>query len=151
MPRLGPLCLLLAALAAANIQGAAAGPEAPSPQDLQGAFDPETGTVALSWTMPYGGPMEYRVYRDSTFVGTTDAKGFVDSELPMEGGWIYIVTAARPGQSWSPPAVTPVPGTSCEVVNLSTSWEYPYLYARLHEECLGGITLEKDVTWVANN
>lgn len=140
---------MLLALALLNLQAVAAGGPAAPPADLVGVYDAESGTAYISWSAPGPGRLEYSVYRDGELLGTTTATNFADADVPVEPGWIYVVTAASPGSPASDPAVLALAVPSCEIVNVSTSWDYPYLHARLHEECLGGTTFQKDVTWAA--
>lgn len=127
-----------------------------SPQDLQGSYSLSTRLVSLSWQPPNGGSAawNYLVWRDGTFDGSTPALAYSDGPpgTVPDPGLIYFVSAAPPGNAGNPglPAVVGVPTLSCEVVSVSTTWEAPYLYAHLHEECLGGtFTYEKDAAWTA--
>jgi hypothetical protein len=144
----GILVLLLGA------EAGAAAADTPPPQHLQGTYDRWSKVVTLQWTAggegPEGSPQPvYRVWRDTELLGKVTGTGYQDLHPTSEQGWVYFVTASLDGgTTWSLPAVAGVSGLSCEVVTMSTSWNFPYVYAHLHQECLG-VPFDKDVTWVA--
>lgn len=127
-----------------------------SPQDLQGTFNALQGVSSLTWQAPARGnsSFTYPVWRDGTLIGSTMDLAFSDHPPVQPGtyGVVYFVSASPPGNtgSMSWPAVVAVPTTSmCDVATLTVTQSYPYVYVALHEECVGGITYDKNVTWRA--
>lgn len=138
--------VLLCALA---VPGLAAHEEEVSPQNVRGTYHATSHSITLHWDAPAEGNWTYKVYRDSRLVGETQVLTFRDSGIGNDKGYVYFVTATLDGQHWSMPGIGAVPTLTCQVVTLTTSWEWPHAYVKLHEECLGGIVYDKSVTWTA--
>jgi len=158
-PPVAALAIVLLALTALALpQGAA--PQANSaPSDLEATYDRQGNLVALSWTPPSqtSNNLTYMVWRNDVYLGTTSTTSYTDMfglAVP-DPGYIYFVSAVTNSNNngvanvtVSAPAIDGVSTLSCEVVNVSTSWNWPYVYAHLHEECLAGTTTyDRDVTW----
>lgn len=146
--------LLLVAVALVAMAPHATAPYTPStPENLDAVYSTSQNTVQVTWQAPTQSGLSYLVWRDGQYLGSTTGTSFLDtfSSRP-EPGYIYFVSAQwvdSSGTYVSPPAVDGVATTACEVVSVSTSWNYPYVYAHLHEECLGGtVTYDKDATWM---
>ncbi len=74
-----------------------------SPTDLA-ATSPTAAAPALSWTAPAAdatGIASYRVYRDSTLVGSPTGTSFTDA-LPADGTYAYVVRAVDGAGNLSP-------------------------------------------------
>jgi hypothetical protein len=147
------LAALLVAIAVLGLPQMGASLTANTPQNLRASYDGATRTVGLAWT-PHnsGNGFTYLVWRDGSMqVGNTSALGFAEqpSASVPPAGLVYFVSSQSPSGAVSFPAVVGVTTISCEVVTVSTSWQAPFLYAHLHQECVGGITQDKDVTWTA--
>ena len=139
------LALLL--LAVPLLQAGLAEPTRPAPpQELRGAMDAGSGNVQLNWRAPGEGPWVYRVWRENTPLGKSTSTAFADHP-PSDSLYIYLVTANAPDGSRSDPAVAAVPAIGCEIVSISTNMEFPYAYVHVHEECIGGLAVDRDVTW----
>jgi hypothetical protein len=143
--------LALAAFVTVLLSQATAGGPPPPPGHLVASYDPASGAAHLSWTPPDPGRWTYVVWRDDGIVGSTSEAAFTDESVPTDtgaAGFLYFVAATRDGRQWSKPAIIDLPTLACEIVTVSTSWEYPYVTARLHEECLdGAVVYDKKVTW----
>jgi len=146
--------LLVAVALVATASHAAAPYTPPTPENLEALYSTTQNVVTVTWDAPSQNGLTYLVWRDGQYLGSTSGTSFLDA-LPTshDAGYIYFVSAQWVGNSGtyvSPPAVDGVSTIACEVVSVSTSWNYPYVYAHLHEECLGGtITYDKDATWMS--
>ncbi|MFO1532584.1 MAG: hypothetical protein ABR562_02625 [Thermoplasmatota archaeon] len=123
------------------------------PEDLHGSYSITTRNVSLTWQPPDSGvaAFTYRVWRDNTSLGSTGSLSYTDAPgNAPDPGYVYLVTASPPGNpnNVGMPAVVGVSTLDCEVASVATSWNYPYLYIHLHEECMGGLYIyDKHVTW----
>lgn len=143
-PLLMPLILALM-MAGGTAQGEDGGRASP-PSDLQGHYEAKSQAILLTWSAPQEGL--HQVYRDATLLTKTSATSWRDPALPSDHGFVYFVVAKTGNQTWSEPAIVAVPTLTCEIVNVTTSWNWPYADVQLHEECLG-ITYDKSFTWTA--
>lgn len=151
--------IVLLALAALVAPQGTAPPANSSPTNLHSAYDSQANLVSLSWSPPSqtSNSLTYMVWRNDVYLGTTTGTTYQDAfgmAVP-DPGYIYFVSAVTNSNNngvanvtVSAPAIDGVSTLSCEVVNVSTSWNWPYVYAHLHEECLAGtVTYDRDVTW----
>ena len=139
--------LALMLLAVPFLQAGLAEPtRPPPPQDLRGSQDAGSGAVQLNWQAPGDGRWAYKVWRENTTLGKSTSTAFADHP-PSDSLYIYLVTAKAPDGPWSDPALVAVPALGCEIVSISTTMDYPYAYVHVHEECIGGIAVDRDVTW----
>ncbi|MFO1532583.1 MAG: hypothetical protein ABR562_02620 [Thermoplasmatota archaeon] len=135
--------LLLAVLVA--LPALAAPPPPGKPRDFGGTYDPGSQTVTLTWKGDTTA-WTYYAYRGSDLLGKTGETRYTDAP-PHDSMWVYFLTESLDGKQFGEPAVAAVAGLDCEIASVATSWNYPYAYVHVHEECLGGIAMDRDVTW----